>query len=300
MTEHYDMILIGNVGRNEIHRFGGITEPILGGPICQCALATTWSDRRVAVMTRMAEADADLLEPMNSAGIDVYVSPTSETTRSHIYYLSEDVEDRKHVLEKTAGPFSLADLPPIDARLFHLVGLNTLEFPLDFMADLRDRGTCFSVDMQALVLVADPKTGEVSCLDYPHKQEVAAMADKVKLDVTEAKLLTGSSDPERAAIQFERWGSSEVMVTGTEGALVRHEGKTYFEPFTNRNSSGRTGRGDTVFGSYLVRRMDFGVAASLKFAVALTSIKMETPGPFVGTLDQVLDRMRTDLDQVIR
>jgi hypothetical protein len=34
---------------------------------------------------------------------------------------------------------------------------------------------------------------------------------------------------------------------------VRDKGKTYFERFSNRGVAGRTGRGDTAFGSYLIR-----------------------------------------------
>jgi sugar/nucleoside kinase (ribokinase family) len=290
----YDLVFVGNAGLNEMHRFDGTTEPILGGPLFHGALATSWSDKRVAVVTRIAVADADLLEPLRKAGITVFVSPAPETTRSHIYYLSDNVDDRRHVLEKTAGPLSFADLPPIEARLLHLVGVNRIEFPLDFMTDLRDRGLAFSIDMQALVRNADAQTGVVTYEDYPHKRQVAVMAEKIKLDVVEAELLTGTSDLEQAAIRFEEWGTSEVMVTSAAGALVRHERETYFEPFTNRNVTGRTGRGDATFGSYMARRVDFGVADSLKFAVALASIKMETPGPFLGTLEQVLDRMRTD------
>jgi sugar/nucleoside kinase (ribokinase family) len=168
---------------------------------------------------------------------------------------------------------SLSDLPPIDAGLFHLVGHNRIEFPLEFMTGLRERGLAFSVDLQALVRRPDLQTGEVAYEDYPHKQEVAAIADKVKLDSVEAGLLTGTTDLEAAAIQFEGWGTPEVMVTSAAGALVRHRGKTYFEPFTNRNVSGRTGRGDAVFASYLLRRFDYNVADSLKFAVALCSIR---------------------------
>jgi sugar/nucleoside kinase (ribokinase family) len=290
----FDLVFVGNAGLNEMHRFDGTTEPILGGPIFHCALATSWSDKRVAVVTRIAVADANLLAPLYKAGITAFVSPAPETTRSHIYYLSDNVDDRRHVLEKSAGPLSWADLPPIEAGLFHLVGVNRLEFPLDFMTDLRDRGLPFSIDMQALVRNADLQTGVVTYEDYPHKRLVAAMAEKIKLDSVEAGLLTGTSDLEQAAIQFEEWGTPEVMVTRADGALVRHEGKTYFEPFTNRNVTGRTGRGDATFGSYLARRLDFGVADSLRFAVVLASIKMETPGPFLGTLEQVLDRMGTD------
>jgi hypothetical protein len=297
MTDAYDLALIGNFGRNEMHHFDGTTEPVIGGPVAQSAFATSWSDKRVAVVTRMAESDLGLLEPLREAGIAVFVSLVPETTRSHIFYLSEDVENRRHELEKSAGPFSLADVSVVKARLIHLAGVNRLEYPLEFMLDLKRNGMPFTIDMQALVRAANPETGEVIYCDYPHKRQVAAMAEKVKLDVVEAELLTGTVDLERAALQFEQWGTPEIMVTGTEGALVRHEGKTYFEPFTNRNVSGRTGRGDTAFSSYLARRFDYGVADSLKFAAALCSIKMETPGPFAGTLKEVLDRMSADHQQ---
>jgi sugar/nucleoside kinase (ribokinase family) len=294
VVDSYDLVFVGSAGTSELHRFDGTREPILGGPIFQSAMATSWSDKRVAVVTRMAAADADILEPLRKYGIAVFVSPAPETTRARIVYLSDDVDDRLHILEKTAGPFSMADLPPMEARLVHLVGVNRLEFPLEFMTDLGDHGFAFSIDMQALVRTADLVTGEAMFGDYPGKRQVAAMAEKIKLDVVEAELLTGTADLEQAAIQFEKWGTSEVMVTRADGALVRHEGKTYFERFSNRNITGRTGRGDTTFGSYLARRMDFDVAESLKFAVALASIKMETPGPFSGTLEDVLNRMKTD------
>jgi hypothetical protein len=38
--------------------------------------------------------------------------------------------------------------------------------------------------------------------------------------------------------------------------------------------------------------LDYGVTESLKFAAALVSIKMETPGPFKGTLEDVAKRLR--------
>jgi hypothetical protein len=41
--------------------------------------------------------------------------------------------------------------------------------------------------------------------------------------------------------------------------------------------------------------MDHEIAGSLRFASAIASIKMETPGPFSGTLDDVLTRMETGI-----
>ena len=51
------------------------------------------------------------------------------------------------------------------------------------------------------------------------------------------------------------------------------------------------GRGDTFFGAYLARRLDHSVEDSLRFAAALTSIKMESTGPFSGSLEDVIERM---------
>jgi sugar/nucleoside kinase (ribokinase family) len=291
MDDRFDLVFLGSTCRNEMHRFDGTTEPLLGGPLFYSVLATTWSDKRVAVVTRVAARDADLLEPIRRAGIPVFVIESPETLRSHIYYPSEDVDVRRLVLETSAGPFSIAELPPIEGAFFHLVGHNRLEFPLDFVTGLHERGLPFSVDMQAFARNPHPDTHEILYEDYPHKRAVAEMADKIKLDAVEGRLLTGAGDPEGAAIQFEKWGTPEVMVTNSSGALVRHGGRSYFERFTNRNVSGRTGRGDTVFASYLVRRMDYGVEESLRFAVALCSMKMETPGPFAGSLEAVLQRM---------
>ena len=74
--------------------------------------------------------------------------------------------------------------------------------------------------------------------------------------------------------------------------LARVRGKSCYEKFSNNNVSGRTGRGDTTFAAYLSWRLNHGVAESLKFAAALVSIKMETPGPFNGTLEDVARRLK--------
>ena len=121
---------------------------------------------------------------------------------------------------------------------------------------------------------------------------MAYWVDMVKLDIVEAKVLTGTDDLEQAALTFEAWGCPEVLITKAEGVLARVNGKTYYEKFSNQSVVGRTGRGDTTFAAYLARRLDHDVNESLKFAAALVSIKMETPGPFGGTLADVLARMQ--------
>lgn len=293
-TPSYDLVFVGNVAFDEIHPFQGETHTLFGSAVYFAAMATSWSDKRIALVTRMAERDAHLLDPLRSAGIAVHISPSAETTYHRGFFASENVDDRQINLVKRAGFFTMADLPAMEPTFVNLASVTNQDFTIDFIRELRNRGFACAVDMQSYVRHVDEHTGRVSFADVAAKKEIASMATAVKLDVVEAQYLTGSSDLEQAAMQFEEWGTSETMVTSADGVLVRHDGKTYFERFTSRSMVGRTGRGDTVFASYLVRRMDHGVADSLRFAAALVSIKMETPGPFKGTLEEVLDRMRRD------
>jgi sugar/nucleoside kinase (ribokinase family) len=90
----------------------------------------------------------------------------------------------------------------------------------------------------------------------------------------------------------EEWGCPEAIITRSDGVLAHVGGTDYFAPFFNRSVAGRTGRGDTTIAAYLTQRMDHSVEYALEFAAAMASIKMETPGPYMGTMEEVLVRMR--------
>ena len=74
--------------------------------------------------------------------------------------------------------------------------------------------------------------------------------------------------------------------------LVFDGQEIYTCPIRARNLSGRTGRGDTTFAGYITERQRAGVAEALRYCTALVSLKMETPGPFRGTRQDVLDYIR--------
>lgn len=292
-TPSYDLVFAGNVAFDEIHPFRGETHTLFGSAVYFCAMAAAWSDKRIALVARMAERDAHLLDPVRKTRIAVHVSPSAETTRHRAIHLTEDVDTREVLQVNSAGHFTMADMPPMEPTFVHLAGVTDADFTVDFIRELKSRGFSCGVDMQAFVRRVDRRDGTVSFADVAAKKEIAGMAERIKLDVFEAGYLAGTADLDQAAREFEKWGTSETMVTRSDGVLVRHGGKSYFERFTNRSVLGRTGRGDTVFGAYLARRLDHGVADSLRFAAALASIKVETPGPFTGTVDQVLARAKT-------
>ena len=174
----------------------------------------------------------------------------------------------------------------------HLAGITDQEFDLAFIHRLKEKGYHLSVDMQSFVRQVQPITHEISFQDVPTKKEIVRQMDMVKLDIVEAKVLTGTDDLSEAAQRIATWGCPEIIITQSDGVLAHVNDQIYYERFSNRSVVGRTGRGDTTFAAYLARRMDHDVAESLKFSAALVSIKMETPGPFNGTLADVLDRMQ--------
>jgi len=286
-----DLAFIGHMCLDEVIPFGGSPRVAPGSAVLCGALAAARIGTKVAVVTRMAPKDEEILEPMRQAGIAVHVIPADVTTYMRVVHPSADVDDRQMFQLANAGLFTASDIPALDVRQVHLAGITDQEFDLEFVRGMKARGYRLSADMQSFVRQVDPVTRSISFGDVADKAEFAQLLDMVKLDVVEAKVLTGTDDLERAAIKFEEWGSPETLITRSDGVLARVNGKTYWEPFSNRSVVGRTGRGDTTFAAYMARRLGHDPGESLRFAAAEVSLKMEKAGPFDGTLADVLERM---------
>ena len=271
----------------------GIIAP--GSAVLCGALAAARVGKKVAVITKIAEKDRHILEPLTRLGVTTFVIPSETTTYMKVLYMSENVDERELIQVKNAGFFEIADIPDFRSTYVHLAGISDREFTQEFVESMKRAGHTLTLDIQSFVRQVETVTGRIAFRDIPSKKEVLRHGRMIKLDIVEAEILTGSPDMERAATILEAWGSEETLVTSATGVLVRAEHTTYFERFTNRGVVGRTGRGDTTFGGYLAWRMDHEIAESLKFASAIASLKMETPGPFAGTLDDVLTRMKAGI-----
>jgi sugar/nucleoside kinase (ribokinase family) len=289
---NYDITFVGHMCFDEIVPFGGKPVVAPGSAVLCGAMVAARVGKRVAAVVKMAPKDEAILQPMKDAGVDTYLIPGEVTTYSRVVHESENVDERKLTIVRTAGPISIADVPPLRSTCVHLAGISDSEFGLELLRGLKSRGYGLSVDMQSFVRQITPGTQEIKFGDVADKREIAGMMDKVKLDVVEARILTGTDDLEAAARIVEGWGCPEIVITHSQGVLARAGGKTLYEKFSNRSSVGRTGRGDTTFAAYLAWRLDHDPAESLKFAAALVSIKMETPGPFRGTLEDVAQRLK--------
>ena len=110
--------------------------------------------------------------------------------------------------------------------------------------------------------------------------------------VSIAEILTGTDDRAQAARMLYDWGAKEVLITHNSEVLVYDGKEIYTCPIKARDLSGRTGRGDTTFACYITERLTADIPTALRTATALVSLKMETPGPFQGTRQDVLDYIR--------
>ncbi|MBN2347505.1 MAG: hypothetical protein JXJ22_01630 [Bacteroidales bacterium] len=293
MSKKYDITFIGHMCYDEIKHFGQEAKVAPGSAVLCGAMVAAKVGKKVAAVVKMSPKDEHILQPMKDLGVDCYLIPSEETSYNRVVHESENMDERTMTLIKSAGIIDIKDVPELDSTCVHLAGISDTEFDMALMKGLKARNyPSLSVDMQSFVRHINPVTKNHEYSDVADKKEIAAMMDKLKLDVLEAKLLTGTDDLEKAAIIIESWGCSDIMITQSEGVLARVDGKTYYEKFSNSNVSGRTGRGDTTFVAYLSHRLDHGIAESVKFAAALVSIKMETPGPFNGSLEDVYKRLK--------
>jgi sugar/nucleoside kinase (ribokinase family) len=288
--KQYDIVFIGQMGMGKVVPFEGSPYMERGSPLLQATMAASCLGKKIAAVTTVSESEEYLLEPLKTAGVDFFVK-LGETLEMRIVFPTANVDERQTFVINRGASLSIDEMPPIKPCLVVLCWLFFPEFQLDLMRVLKARGFRLSVDMQSFVLQADHMTGVVHLKDVPEKKEILRMADFVKLDAMEAQTLTGADVLQDQAEILEHWGSPETIITSSEGVLARSKKKTTFEKFTNRNIQGRMGRGDTVIGSYLAHRLDHSVEDSLMFAAALTSIKMESAGPFSGSLDDVIQRM---------
>jgi sugar/nucleoside kinase (ribokinase family) len=288
-TGSYDIVFVGQMGMGEIVPFQGPPFVELGSPILFAAIAASRLKKKIAAVTTVSEREMYLLDPLRNAGVDLFVKPGGGTFQYRVVFPTPNVDERQPFLICRGG--EICEIPPVESCLVHLCSMGAREVQLNLIRSLKARGFRLSVDMQGFVLQGNDKTGVVHPQDVPEKKEILNIVDFVKLDAVEAKILTGTDSLQDQADILETWGKAEIIITSSEGALSRANGKSMFAKFTNRNTVGRMGRGDTLMGSYLARRLDHPVAESLRFAIALTSIKLESSGPFRGSIEDVMQRM---------
>jgi sugar/nucleoside kinase (ribokinase family) len=278
-----DIAVIGHFAKDKII-VRGEERVSSGGSVYYGAIALRRMGLKVAVVTRLRPNDFGLLDELKDEGILVFAQPAEQTSGIENVYFTEDMDRRQCKPLGFAGPFRIEDLPSIQARTFLVGPIMAGEVDIPLIRMLAAKSTV-ALDAQGFVRMWE---GEYLVFrDWPQKQEGLALVDVLKVDTAEAEVLTGQTDVRQAVRELAACGPKEIVLTCPQGVLVYVGGECYQAPFNPREVRGRTGRGDTCFAAYLGRRLTAGPEEACRFAAAMTSFKLEQPGPFRGSIEDV-------------
>ena len=290
MKKQYDVLVIGPVSLDHNIDYLGNERKEVGGAVVASGFAAARSGNRTALFTKLNSADADIHQRFGPCGADLYWAESKATCSIRNQYFTADKEKRACTSMGVCDPFRFEELPDIDTKIYHFAGLVSGDFDGELFEKASKHGKV-AVDVQCLLRHVEPdKT--MAFHDWAEKLKYLPCIDYLKTDAAEAEILTGLTDRVEAAKLLYSWGAKEVLITHNTEVLAYDGEKIYTCPIKARNLSGRTGRGDTTFAGYITERQHASIEEALLYCTALVSLKMETPGPFMGTREDVLNYIR--------
>lgn len=242
------------------------------------------------LVTSLGETEYSVVDELRGEGINVSVIPSRKSVFFENKY-GEDMNNRTQRVLAKADPFTVENLSGVSAGVYHLGTLLADDFDLDVIKYLSQRGKV-SVDVQGYLRRVEGEN--VVHVDYDQKREAMPYIDILKANEKEMEVLTGESDPHKAALILADWGCKEALLTlGDKGSLIYAEGKFHEIPAIPANQVvDTTGCGDTYMAGYLLKRSQgASYLEAGTYAAAMCTIKLEGNGPFNATDEEVEKRI---------
>ena len=288
MAKQVDVLCIGHIDKGRIVVEGERTDAT-GGAIYYGGMVLRKLGLNIAVLTRVAEQDIGLLDDLKEAGAEIFPVLTEQTTGIENIIPDRNSDGRTCYSLGFAGTFTVEDIPPVDARVYYVGTIVPNEVDLAFLQEIASRGP-LAVDAQGFLRKEVDR--ELVRDRWDQARDVLPLIHYLKVDNREAATLTGETDRYKAAKILRDWGAKEIVLTHQEGVMVQIGDEVVEAPFHPRSLAGRTGRGDSCFSSYFGRRLlGDSSAQAVRFAAALTTLKLEEPGPFHRDLSEVTEMM---------
>jgi len=282
----FDTMIIGQVCLDTNTDYDGRTEHRFGGAVLYSGHAANSIGHNVAVVPKGNRKVTDAEEALGGYGITIFAVGSKESTLMENVYFTPDRERRRSRCLAVIDPYKPEDIPDVETDVYHLAGLCYGDIGPDIIMECARRGDV-AMDIQCMLRHVEPDQ-TLKLHDWPEKKEYLKYIRYLKTDAAEAEVMTGLTDREEAARLMYSWGAREIVITHNTEVIAYDGNRIYRAPLKPRNLTGRTGRGDTTFAGYITERKTASIQDALTFSAALVSLKMETPGPFMGTRDDVL------------
>lgn len=285
--KHYESIIIGHISKDTNIDHLDNTVEICGGAVLYSSASAFALGHKVAAITKINKSDSDRISQFTIPEEDIFVIECESSTTMKNKYFTPDKERRDTSCLSIGTPFTITDLPQdIEGDIYHFAGLIFGDYPNEMIKECSKKGA-IALDVQTCLRHANKETGEMHFEDWADKKEMLPYVTYLKTDAAEAEILTGTADRKEAAKLLHSWGAKEILITHNTEVLA-YDGENYFTcPIKSRNLSGRTGRGDTTFAAYINERLHNDIPTALLYATATVSLKMETPGAFRGTKQDI-------------
>ena len=286
-----DIVILGHIAK-DIIEIDGVSRVAIGGSVYYGGIAGSHIGLKIIIITRLKKEDFPILDDFTKYGVKYFAFPSesNETSGLKNIYNSKNMEFRVCKPLGFAGLFKKEEILDIKTKYFVLGPILAGEIDMNLLdyIYMKYKGI-ICLDIQGFVRVRDKDKNLIYfCnLSETEKETILSKINILKVDHAEAEALTNTNDINEAAKKLLNYGSEEILITHEKGISVFTSSSNYFYPWKYKYITGRTGRGDTAFISYIGSRITKGPEESLKFATALTSLKLETSGPFILPLYQV-------------
>ena len=261
-----------------------------GGTAFYFSSALQHMNTNYLLVTSVAESEMHYVDDLREKGIEIWAYPSKHTVYFENIY-GENQDNRTQNVLQQADPFTIAQLQEVESQIFHLGPLLANDIPTELIKYLSEKG---KVSLDAQGYLRKVENQKVYPTDWPDKQKALQYVHALKADEAEMAVLTGCSDVETGAKMLADWGVKEVVITnGSMGSTIYSEGIFYdIKAYPPVNAEDATGCGDTYMAGYLYSRArGYDIARSGMFGAAIASLKMESPGPFSGTEQEIIELM---------
>ncbi len=278
-----DVLMVGNFAKDKLI-VDGVEEIASGGGVYYGSVVVRRLGHSAAVATRLHPDDFPRLEELKAEGVRVYPTAAQGTSGIANYYKSEDMERRICKPIGFGGKYALEQIPLIPAKVIMLSPLYAGEVDLSILKGLAARAPV-AMDIQGFIRV--PVGDGLEFKPWREMTEGLKSVNYLKVDRAEAEFITGCNNLNDSAWILYDLGPKEIVITESAGVTVFADGQFFHAPFDPKSLSGRTGRGDTCFSTYIAKRLEESPEVACKWAAEVTSRKQEVPGPWKGNPAEV-------------
>lgn len=286
----YDICTIGHITLDKVVTTQS-TNYMPGGTSFYFSKALRQFDVSYMLVTALAEKESHIISELRDENIEIFSQHSEHTVYFENIYSANQDHREQNVLHK-AAQFTVARMPDIEAKIFHLGPLLSDDISVDLLKMLAAKGMV-SLDIQGYLRYVDDK--KVRYTDWADKEAALAHVSILKANEFEMEVVTGTSDVIEGAKYLAALGVKEVIITlGSKGSLIYKDGHFFQIPaYKPAAIVDATGCGDTYMAGYLSKKVKgAGVQEAGEFGAAMATLKIQSSGPFSGNVEMVEEVVR--------